>query len=310
MSLLVKKNVVLAKTETTYNTDASPTAASDAVKVENLSHGPANQKMVEQASVKNTLGKEKQLYGGALWQVSFDVLLKGSGTIDVAPEYGPCLRACGLGETIVATTSVTYAPVSTGFESVTLYIYEDGKLYKVTGCVGNVTFAGEAGSAGKLSFTFTGHKAGISDTALAAPALDATEAPVIKSAGFSVDSYSAVIAALNFDLGNQVSTPADISASDGFGKVQIVDRDINGSINPEDVLLATRDFISDWESGKEMALSTGVIGTTAGNRFKISMPAVSYRDASLGDRDGIRTMELPFGAHEVSGDDAISIVFT
>ena len=197
--MLVKKSVVLAKVEVTYNTDPVPVAATDAVKVENLSHGPASQKMVEQPNVKNTLGKEKQLFGTTLWQVSFDALVKGSGAAGTAPEFGPLLRACGLGETLVVSTSATYAPVSTGFESITLYVYEDGKLYKVTGCVGNVTFTGEAGGAGKLSFTFTGHKGAITDTALVSPTLDTTEAPIIKSAGFTIDSYAAAISALSFE---------------------------------------------------------------------------------------------------------------
>jgi len=307
--MLTKKSVVLAKIETTYNTDPTPVAATDALKVENLSHGPANQKMVEQANVKNTLGKEKSLFGATLWQVSFDVLVKGSGAAGTAPEYAPLLRACGFGETLVASTSATYAPVSTGFESVTIYVYEDGKLYKVTGCVGNVAFAGEAGGAGKLTFTMTGHKLSREDATLASPTLDTTEAPIIKSAGFTIDSYAAVISALNFDMGNQVITPPDINSPDGFGEIQITDRDINGTIDPEDQLIATKDFLADWEAGTEMALTTGVIGGAAGNQFQISMPAVSYRDASLGERDGLRTMELPFGAHEVSGDDGISLVF-
>jgi len=89
----------------------------------------------------------------------------------------------------------------------------------VTGCVGNVAFAGEAGGAGKLSFTMTGHKSAITDTALASPTLDTTEAPIIKSAGFTIDSYVAAISALNFDMGNQIAMPADINAADGFGKI-------------------------------------------------------------------------------------------
>lgn len=308
--MLVKKQVILAKPEVTYNVDPVPVAATDALKIENLSHGPANQLMVEQNPVKNTLSKDKSLFGTTLWQVSGEVNLKGSGSAGVAPEYGPLLRACGLGETIVAITSVTYAPVSESLESATIYIYEDGKLYKITGCVGNASNAGEAGSTGKLSFSLTGHKSAITDDALVSPTLDATEAPIIKSAGFTIDSYAAAISALNFDLGNEISMPKDINSADGFGTIQIIGRDINGTIDPEDTLLATNDFISDWENGTEMALTTGVIGGTAGNRFQISMPAVSYRDASLGDREGIRTMEMPFGAHEVSGDDGISIVFT
>lgn len=310
MSQLVKKSVVLAKIEATYNTDPVPTAALDAVKVENLSHGPANQKMVEQANVKNTLGKEKSLFATTLWQVSFDVLIKGSGAEGTAPEFGVLLRACGVGETIVPSTSVTYAPVSTGMESITLYVYEDGKLYKITGAVGNPALVGEGGGAGKLSFTFTGHKSGISDAALVAPTLDATEAPIIKSAGFTIGGFSAAISALNFDMGNQIAMPMDINSPDSYGEIQISDRDINGTIDPEDTLLATKDFISDWEAGTEMALGTGVIGGTAGNRYQITMPAVSYRDASLGEREGLRTIELPYGAHESAGDDGVSLSFT
>jgi len=83
--MLVKKSVLLAKLESIYNTDPTPNASTDAVKVENLSHGPASQKMVEQANVKNTLGKEKSLFGTTLWQLSFDVLVKGSGTAGTAP---------------------------------------------------------------------------------------------------------------------------------------------------------------------------------------------------------------------------------
>lgn len=308
--MLTKKSVVLAKIESTYNTDPTPVAATDAVKVQNLNHNPANQKMVEQTPVKTTMGKGKTLFGTYLWQVTFDVLVKGSGVAGTAPEYGPLLRACGLGETIVASTSVTYAPVSNDTESITLYIYEDGKLYKVTGCAGTASFAGEGGGAGILSFTFTGHLTARTDDALVSPTLDTTEAPIIKSAGFTIGGYAAAISSLNFDLGNMVNTPIDINGADGFGTIQVVDRNVIGTIDPEDVLIATNDFIGDWEAGTEMALTTGVIGGTVGNRFQISEPAVTYTDASLGDKDGVRTNEMPYEANEVSGDDQISIAFT
>ena len=308
--MLIKKSVLLAKKETTYNTDPTPAAANDAVYVENLSHGPAGQKMHEQSGVKNTLGKHKSLYGSHLWQITFDVLVKGSGTAGAAPEYGPLLEACGFDETIVASTSVTYDPLSTSIESATIYLFEDGKRYNITGCRGNVSFSGEGGQAGKLSFTLTGHFAGDSDVSLPSPTLDSTEAPIIKSAGFTVNSYSASISKLDFDMGNEVASPVDVNASDAYGEIIITDRDVNGSIDPLDVLLATEDFMADWEAGTEMALSTGTIGSSAGNRYAISMPAVSYRDIALGDRDGQRIMELPFGAHESSGDDGVSISFS
>jgi hypothetical protein len=40
------------------------------------------------------------------------------------------------------------------------------------------------------------------------------------------------------------------------------------------------------------------------------MPAVTYRDVSPADRDGIAGLDLPFGAAESSTDDEVSIAFT
>jgi hypothetical protein len=59
-----------------------------------------------------------------------------------------------------------------------------------------------------------------------------------------------------------------------------------------------------------MALTTGAIGGTAGNILTVTMPALSYREAAPGDREGVRTMEMSYGAAESSGDDEVSLAFT
>lgn len=310
MPKLIRKAALLAKIETTYNTDATPAEATDAVLVENLQVAFANQQMNEQPVVKSTLGAKKHLFGSALKQLTFDVPLKGSGTVDTPPEFGTLLRICGMAETVTATTSVEYAPASDDHESATLYYYEDGALHKLTGCRGTFTFNGPAREPAKLSFTVTGHDGGLTDATLVSPTYDSTVPPVLTAAGFTVDSYAAVISALSFDMGNQVAFPPDINADDGIGEIVITGRDVNGSIDPEAVAVATKDFIDDWKTGSAMALSTGVIGNTAGNQWQIAMPAVSYRDVSFADRDGIRTHELPFGAAEDVGDDELTITFT
>jgi hypothetical protein len=312
MALNSRIRVLLAKLESTYNTDASPTG-SDAVLVENPQLSYTGTRMIEQPVVKNTLGPKKQVYGGSLWQVTFDVKIKGSGTAGTAPEFGPLLQACMLSETIVASTSVTYTPHSdtsaANNESVTLYYYTNGKLHKLTGCRGTFTFVAEAGGAATLSFTMTGHDAGDSDASLPTPTYDSTVPPAVLSAGFSIDSFSAVINALNFDAGNTVSMLPSINAADSYGDIIITDRDVTGSFDPEDELLATEDFVANWETSKAMALTTGTIGS-AGNQWQLSMPAVSYREVSHADREQIATLELTFGAHEDSGDDQFSLAFT
>ena len=117
--MLVKRQVLLAKIESTYNTDPTPVAATDAIQVENLAWSFTGQRMTPQEAVSPSLGKLKSLYGGTLMQITFDMHVKGSGTAGTAPESGVPLRSCALGETIVATTSVTYAPVSSSHESCT-----------------------------------------------------------------------------------------------------------------------------------------------------------------------------------------------
>lgn len=311
--MLTKKTLVLSKIEVTKGVDAVPTAALDAVKVQNVTApAPANAKMYQQSPVKPTLGMEKSLYGGSLWQVTFDVLIKGSGAVDTAPEFGSLLQACGLLETITPTTGpVDYDPLSTAIPSVTLYVYTDGKLYIMLGCQGNNPFNLVGGDPGVLSFTMTGHLVlPVTDAALPTPTFDTTEAPIVRSAGFTIDAYAASISTLTLDPGNVIAMPVDVNSADAFGDVEITDRDPNGTLDPLDVLIATKDFVADWTSGSAMVLTTGVIGTVAGNRYTLSGPAASYRSAGPADREGLVMQQLAFGLAESAGDDQFKLSFT
>ncbi len=308
--MLVNREVILAKVETTYNTDSNPLPTTDAILVEEPSWANEGLRMVERPAVRQNIGMLQQVYAGALKTVTFSCELKGSGTAGTAPEIDPLLRMCGFGVTTATGSSNTYDPVSTGHESGTIYYYQDGTLHRLTGCRGNVSFSLETGNKGMAQFTITGHAAAVTDTALPTPTYDSTVPPPVLGAGFSIDSFSAVINAFSFDMSNTIAMPPDISASDGFGEIQITRRDVNGSFDPEHELVATEDFIGNFTSGKSMGLDTGTVGSTAGNRYQIIMPAVYYRDASPGDRDGVRTLDLPFGAAEANGDDEVRIIYS
>lgn len=316
MSKLVTREVLLAKIENTYNIDSSPVGATDALLIENLSWSHEGARMHERPAVRASLGQLKQIYGGTLLSLSFDVELKGPGSaysVYNTPEIGVLLRGCGLSETIDVTASsekVTYAPVSSGLESLTLYLYQDGILREVTGARGNVSFSGEAGGQFKASFSFSGHTQAVTDVALPVPTVDSTVPPVFEGAAFTIDAYPAIINSFGFDLSNQLATPPSVSAVDGYGEIQIVGRGVNGSFSPELVSIADNDFIGHWQSGKTMALTTGSVGSVQYNQFKIDMPAIYYQEVSPGDRDGIRTLELNFGATELTTDDEVSIEFS
>lgn len=310
--MLINREIILVELETTYNTDPTPTGAANAVLVESPSWSHEGARMVERSNVKGSLAKDQQIFAGTLKQVTFDVELKGSGAAGTAPEIGPLLQACGMSETVSAGVSVTYEPESSDHESVTIYYYQDGILHAITGARGNVSFSGEAGGIGKWSFTFTGHDAGVSDASLPTPTYDTTVPPALIGVTFSVGGYAAVINAFQFDMANGLAMPSNITAADGYGEIIITGRDVAGSFDPEAVLVATNPYIADWKTGEVMAMTVGPIGGTAGNRCTFTLGDVYYREVAPGDREGLRTFDISFGAVEsASGaDDEISIVFT
>ena len=307
--MLVNREVILAKVETTYNTDSVPGAA-DAILAEGLGWANNGLRMIERPAIRANVGKLQQVYAGRLIDISFTVELKGSGAAGTAPEIGALLRGCGFAENVVASTSVTYLPVSTGFESITLYFYRDGKRFTATGCRGTVSFTFETGSSGKAAFTFTGHVTTETDTAMVTPSYDGSVPPALIGVPFSIGGYSAVINSLSADIGNAISTPPDISAVDGYSEVFLTGRDVAGSFDPEDTLVATNDWLGDFTAGNTMALTTGAIGAVAGNIYQIDMPVVYFRDVGPGDRDNVRTLEIPFGSTDNTGDDDFSLAFT
>ena len=75
--------------------------------------------------------------------------------------------------------------------------------------------------------------------------------------------------------------------------------------------MATYDFLTKWKNGSAFVVTTGVIGATAGNRWQLSLPAVTITDQQPGEKDGgILTRDLAFSAAESSGDDEFSLALT
>lgn len=307
--ILTVREVVLAKSEVTYNTDPTP-GATDAILVENPSWSNEGLRMIERPAVKPTLGPKKSIYGGKLETITFTCEIKYSGTAGTAPEIDALLKACGLGVTNVPATSDTYAPASSSIGSCTIYYYQDGTRKRLTGCRGNAEFVLTAGDKGMINFTLTGHATTRTDTALITPTYDAELPSAVLSGAFTIDSFSGIISKLQFDLGNTLSMRPSVSAADGYGEIIIANRNVTGSIDPEDELVATEDWYGNFESGASMALSLGAIGPDAGSKYTITMPAVTYLDVSQADREGVRSLELPFQAVESSGDDQVSLAFT
>ena len=308
--MLKKKEVILAKIESTYNTDPTPSNSADAILCESFEWANEGLRMLDRPAPKNTLGSYAPVYGGTLKALTLVVRLRGSGTAGDINDLSPLLRACGLGETVNVGTSVVYAPVSGSFESCTIYRYNDGKLQKYTGCVGNIQCNFTVGGFFVFTFNMVGHFVSETDATLVSPTYDSTVPPVVLNGSFAANSYAAVIGALQFDLGNVLAMPPDFNSADSYGTVQITDRKVTGSFDPQDVLVATHDFMAEFTAGTSMVLATGAVGPAAGNKVQIDMPAIKFSDHAPGDRDGVATLQETFAAEESSGDDEVTITLT
>lgn len=419
-NLLHQKAVVLAKIESTYNTDPTPTATADAVLVEDPQY-TVDPNVLARNFARPDLSQLPHKIGRKLAGMSFMVEAGSNGVANAGvnnPMLGVLLRACGFSETAIAAsangiqavkahsgndsyptwavagdetitepirydievttggasgaaevsitpdqnavanlgqaaqTGVTvtsgaaldlksggsgftaaptftgdlvvgdkwtvyvyptgflYEPVSSAFESVTLYAYFDGLLHKMTGARGSVSFEATAGEYGKFTFNFSGQYVAPVDAPMPVSGLffDQQDPPCFEQARLYLDTFPAVVNSLSWDIANNVVPRSDANGADGYNGVRISGREPTGGIDPEATLVADEDF---W--GK-MAASTGMsfrcrIGSTPGSKIFMVMPYVQYTGLSYQDRDNLRAFDAGLGIKRLTGNDELAIFF-
>jgi hypothetical protein len=310
MPLLTRKRLILAKTETTYATDATPVGG-DAILVRNLDITPIESDTVSRDLIRPYLGNSEQLLSNTRVGITFQVELAGSGTAGTAPKYDSLLKACGMSATIVASTSVTYAPVSASFSSATIYFNNDGVLHKATGCRGSFTMNCELGQIPTIDFTMTGIYNAPTDTAAPVVTYAAQATPLIFKEGntsnFSLLSYSGCLMSVNFDIANEVVYRELIGCTK---QVVITNRAPSGEAVIEAPTIAAKDFFTIANSNTTGSL-TFEHGTTAGNIVTFTAQKVDIGNPTYSDSDGIQMLNLPYVAIPTSaGNDEVSLIYT
>lgn len=312
--ILSNRQVVASKIEVTEGTAETLAAADANVQILEPAKFEANIAMFKRELMDVSLSPFKQIPGTRLGQISFKVENKGSGTAGTAPAIGRLLKACGFGETVVAVTSVTYAPISAlaSIPTLTLAVYVDGVRKQIKGARGNVSYSAKNGEPGVFEFTFVGVYDAVSDQALLTPSGVETTVPVaLLSALFSIASFSAFVSQLSFDMGNTLAPRADINAASGYISTLLTKRMPTGSFDPELELVATHDFYGRLLAGTTGALTWKHPGS-AGNICIFTAPACQYTKIADGDRDGIALAPVDFALvrSAAGGNDELSIAYT
>lgn len=236
----------------------------------------------------------------------------GAALAGITPSWTGNLAFNDYWDILVLEPGVHYTPISTGFESLTVYMYLDQLLHKVTGCMGSVVFSGESGNFGLAQFSFTGQYIAPLDSAIPTGAVyEATIPSQIELAQLTVDGIDDFCAqSFNIDMQNNIVPRDCINNSDGFNGVRLTARSPQGTINPE----ATQEqHFPFWEY---LAASTQFsfhvkVGTVAGNIVRVISDSVQISNVAYGDRNQIRTYELSirFSQFSSDGDDEIRMVF-
>jgi len=311
MALLLRKRLILVETESTYGTDPTPDGA-DAVLVRDLNITPQQSDTVSRDLIRPYLGASEILLANTRVECTFSVELAGSGTAGTAPQYGKALQACGLSETVVAATSVTYAPVSSNFDSVTIHYNIDGVRHKVTGARGNFTLNASVGEIPTIDFTFTGIYNAPDDSALPTATYANQATPLIFKNGntdtFSLLSYSGCLQSVSMDLGNSIVYRELIGCDK---EVLITDRSANGTVVVEAPTIAQKDYFAAALTDGTLGNLTFQHGTAAGNIVDFSSTRVDIGDVSYSDQDGIAMLNMPYTAiPSTAGNDEFSLIYT
>jgi hypothetical protein len=375
--LLTRKRVLLAKTETVYGTDPTPTGGANAMLIKNLSANVFEAEKVNRDLIRPFLGNSENLIATRLSRCDFEVEAAGAGAAGAVPAYDCLLRACGLvpevqevavtsiivassvatltktahgyavgdvvtvsgasdallngaktilsvpnansftfaaagsvdgtdGGTIVLKTSVDYTPISTGFESVTLYYNVDGVLHKITGARGTVELGLTVKQIPVFRFSFTGIYNDPAD--VVQPTCDFSDfqypeiANTQNTPGFTLHGFSANLESASLNLANQIEYVTLV----GSQSVKLLDRKPAGTLVFEAPTVAAKDFWSIAKNATQGAMAL-THGSRAGLKVIVQASYVNLENPTYQDSNGTQMLSVPYTANPSTGDDELLI---
>lgn len=309
MSKSMKNMVLLAKQEVIPGTDPVPTPAANSILVRAMTPALITAEFVQRNNIRGYKGNFGSLAVGVHREFSFEVELASSGAAGTAPKWGPLLMACGFSETLVAVTSATYQPITTGDSTVTMYGYLDGLLFKMTGCKGTVSFELNSKAIPVMKYKFIGEYSAATDTAFpTGMVFTGFQKPMtvgrVNTPTFSFHGLTPVMQNLSFDVANSL-TYRDLVGASGANSS---DRKPTGSTTIELPTIAAADFGEIARVGTEGALQI-IHGVGAGNIIQIDMPKTQLTSApTISNDNEIAMLALQFSINPNAGNDEIVIV--
>ncbi|PHS48756.1 MAG: hypothetical protein COB05_04400 [Marinobacter sp.] len=304
----MRKRLVLAAIETTYGTDASPSAAANAILTRTVQVTPLAGEDIERNLLRSYYGNSQALAGEKHVELTMEVELAGSGEAGTAPGWGVLLRACGFAETVESGVDVAYNPITDGEESISCWIHRDGVLHKFTGGRGSVRFDLGVNNIPYMTFTFLGLLGTISNTSMPTTAdYSPWQVPVpvtqANTSALTLHGASVSFSQLTLDMAVE-AVKHQVVGSDS--SIKIVDRAPSGTAVIEEPQLSTLNLYQKARDAVTGALAL-THGKTAGNIIEISAPKVGTASPTEQDRNGVQMLSVPLTINPDTGNDELVI---
>lgn len=304
MSLLNKKRVLVAKTETTAGTAISVSGSDGAFNVFDLSIQPSAEFIARPG--QGAFGQRYGIVGATSGTVSFRTELYGDGAGGVPAWAATLFPAVGLVDS-AGTFSVKSEAPGSNVKTLTLGVYEDGLFKSIRGAVGNLAITVEPNKPVMFTWTFTGAWVTPTDVSIVTPT-HPTRMPIRAGAAAAlIGSVVPHFSSMTFDLGNVITPRLSVNAINGIHSYIITDRNITGSLDPESTLVATAPKYTDWINSVERAFSLTV--EDAADTVTFSAPQFQITNLQEGDRGGLLIDTVTFQLNRVANNDEFSIAF-
>lgn len=306
MPLRTHRSAMLAKLETTYGTDSVPTAAADAVVLQEVEIQQMDGEPVERPRLMPHFAARRVALTALKIRVAAQVDLAGSGTAGTAPAFGALLRGCGMAQTVSAGTKVDYTPISSAEESLSLYWFLDGQRQRALGARGTWGMEIAARAFPRLSFDFLGMYTAPTEVALPATTLTAWREPQV--AGFAttpvltLDGLQVAAESIRYSHANALSFRDLVGARyvNITGRQPVIEAQI------EAPTLTQKNFWSLAEAGTTFP-AVAQQGTSAGGIAELTAPRCQITRIQRRESEGVEMLDLSLVVLPNVGNDEVTL---
>lgn len=301
--------LILAKIQPTPLVDPVPVAGTNSVLVRDIRWTEIEITEDQRQLVRGYFGGYEDVAAASYGTLEIDVELQGSSVLGTPPAYGPLLRMAGLGETIVAATSVAYKPITINEEAGAFYYFMDGNLYKHLDCKGSGTCQFNELKLPFVTLKYTGLRVAAGSAAVPAPVFTAFKKPLpvnkANTPTCTLHGQAVVMSQFSLDMGQEVT----YINRPGREAVDFTGRNTSGQLVIEEPLISVVDFYD-----KAATSSVGAFaithGTVPGLRVKVTSANVQVKKPTPSMQNNVAMLSIPLKFIPTdAGNDEFTILF-